>query len=658
MLGKCFPTVSEAELKRLKDVFKRSSTLSGYMTQNVFIKEVLGDGVPQRLAERMFVTFGGSAKGISFKDLLCGLVMLTNYRRDEKIKFLFGLYANEHLCSIEKHEMDAFILATDGQVPQSLSELFRETDSVSFESFRSWIMTHPEATSVSKWLLVEKHNVSLSNDLETPTFHQTLAGVTHLEETDIMELEKRYWVLKAYSTSGRFDLDTFRPIVSPPIPETVCQGLFEAFDENCDNHIDFKEMACGISACCRGPQAERQKFCFKVFDMDHDGRLSQEELERMLEAMLLVRQENTPPHKLANMEHECATDLAKEILNSYDSDKDGFITQEEYLVWTVSRSLPEDFLHLLFQVSHVVLGLKPANKDHEAQVVCSWLDREERRGLRPGQVWYLVSMHWWNHWAEYVNYKLHQMFQQQQVEPGADKKPDCFPILSDPSSLCFVHHREASDSSVIGTSYTALPQQYDVLNKSPQSSPSKNAPHRGIKTGMLDVAHCGLRPAGSSASPAHSLQSTPSQSPRLNRKYNGFGIIQKPGAIDNTPLIVPVTSSKVQTLTNEGGRLKRDRMLARDRDFKLLPEPVWKALSAWYGSSLSLPRTVIVPRPGEPPELELYPISVRLLRHHLPPQPRPAQGTTTFTDVMGNIGGMMMREYLYFVCLVVSPVML
>ena len=54
-----------------------------------------------------------------------------------------------------------------------------QTDSVSFESFRSWIMTHPEATSVSKWLLVEKHNVSLSNDLETPTFHQTLAGVTH-----------------------------------------------------------------------------------------------------------------------------------------------------------------------------------------------------------------------------------------------------------------------------------------------------------------------------------------------------------------------------------------------------------------------------------------------------------------------------------------------
>jgi len=36
-------------------------------------------------------------------------------------------------------------------------------------------------------------------------------------------------------------------------------GLFGAFDENLDGHIDFKEMACGISACCRGPMVEKHK---------------------------------------------------------------------------------------------------------------------------------------------------------------------------------------------------------------------------------------------------------------------------------------------------------------------------------------------------------------------------------------------------------------
>lgn len=80
-----------------------------------------------------------------------------------------------------------------------------------------------------------------------------------VEETDIMELEKRYWTLKGQSRSGKLDEETLRPLISPPIPLSVCTGVFNAFDENRDNHIDFKEMACGISAATRGPLAERQK---------------------------------------------------------------------------------------------------------------------------------------------------------------------------------------------------------------------------------------------------------------------------------------------------------------------------------------------------------------------------------------------------------------
>jgi len=80
-----------------------------------------------------------------------------------------------------------------------------------------------------------------------------------VEETDIMELEKRYWLLKGQSRTGKLDLETLVPLISPPVPLSVCPGVFGAFDENRDSHIDFKEMACGISAACRGPLTERQK---------------------------------------------------------------------------------------------------------------------------------------------------------------------------------------------------------------------------------------------------------------------------------------------------------------------------------------------------------------------------------------------------------------
>lgn len=83
-----------------------------------------------------------------------------------------------------------------------------------------------------------------------------------VEERDIIELEKRYWVLKGESRTGKLDLETLRPLISPPVPLSVCAGVFAAFDENRDNHIDFKEMACGISAATRGPMVERQKCKF------------------------------------------------------------------------------------------------------------------------------------------------------------------------------------------------------------------------------------------------------------------------------------------------------------------------------------------------------------------------------------------------------------
>ena len=41
------------------------------------------------------------------------------------------------------------------------------------------------------------------------------------------------------------------------VVERFYLALFNAFDENQDGHIDFREIACAISTCCRGPVAER-----------------------------------------------------------------------------------------------------------------------------------------------------------------------------------------------------------------------------------------------------------------------------------------------------------------------------------------------------------------------------------------------------------------
>ncbi|RXM96261.1 Ubiquitin carboxyl-terminal hydrolase 32 [Acipenser ruthenus] len=312
--------VTDVELKRLKDAFKRTSGLSCYMNQQGFIREVLGDVVPPKVAEVIYNSFGGTSKGLHFNNLIVGLVLLTRGRDEEKAKYIFSLFASESGSYVVREEMESRLQAVDGEVPPSLRRCFTEGEKVNYEKFKSWLLQNKDAFTFSRWLLSGGVCVTLTDDSDTPTFYQTLAGVTHLEESDIIDLEKRYWLLKAQSRTGRFDLETFVPLVSPPIHASLSEGLFNAFDENRDNHIDFKEISCGLSASCRGPLAERQKFCFKVFDIDRDGTLSPSELEEMVAALLEVWKDNRTD-TISEL-HTDVSEIVEDILKLHDTTKD------------------------------------------------------------------------------------------------------------------------------------------------------------------------------------------------------------------------------------------------------------------------------------------------------------------------------------------------
>lgn len=81
-----------------------------------------------------------------------------------------------------------------------------------------------------------------------------------------------------------------------------------------------------------------------------------------------------------------------------------------------------------------------------------------------------------------------------------------------------------------------------------------------------------------------------------------------------------------------GGRLKRDTPLVQHRDFELVPDSLWKALSLWYGGQLPLPRQVIKPPGSNEVELELYPLNLRVLRH----QGQQVGPTATWSSVVGG----------------------
>jgi ubiquitin carboxyl-terminal hydrolase 6/32 len=85
----------------LQDAFRRLCGSSGAsVVQRVaFVREVIGDGVPPVLADRIFALCGGAPasssapgtaltgqKGLGFRDVLTVLVLITRGTHEEKIK--------------------------------------------------------------------------------------------------------------------------------------------------------------------------------------------------------------------------------------------------------------------------------------------------------------------------------------------------------------------------------------------------------------------------------------------------------------------------------------------------------------------------------------------------------------------------------------------
>ncbi|CAM5164706.1 unnamed protein product [Eretmochelys imbricata] len=611
--------VTDVELKRLRDAFKRTCGLSCYMSQQCFIREVLGDGVPPKVAEVIYCSFGGTSKGLHFNNLIVGLVLLTRGRDEEKAKYIFSLFSNESGSYVIREEMERMLHIVDGKIPDSLKRCFSEGEKVNYEKFKNWLLQNKDAFTFSRWLLSGGVYVTLTDDSDTPTFYQTLAGVTHLEESDIIDLEKRYWLLKAQSRTGRFDLETFGPLVSPPIHPSLSEGLFNAFDENRDNHIDFKEISCGLSACCRGPLAERQKFCFKVFDVDRDGVLSRTELKEMVVALLEVWKDNRTDEILElgmNL-----SEIVEDILDVHDTTKLGHLTLEDYQIWSVKSALANEFLNLLFQVCHIVLGLRPATPEEEGQIIRGWLERESRYGLQPGHNWFLIAMQWWQQWKEYVKY-------------------DANPVVIEPSSVlsggknslvaAAIHTSEQREDKTGGVNYFSVTEEKFSDNISTASEASETTTSSFLYSSTPAADMCFARQHNTSDNNNQCLLGS---SGNILLQLNP----QRPGAIDNQPLVTqePV---KAASLTLEGGRLKRSPHLVEGRDYKMVPEPVWRALYHWYGANLALPRPVIKNSKTGVAELELFPRYLLFLRQ------QPATRTQQ-SNIWVNMGMMSLRMF-------------
>ncbi|EMP37715.1 Ubiquitin carboxyl-terminal hydrolase 32 [Chelonia mydas] len=245
-----------------------------------------------------------------------------------------------------------------------------------------------------------------------------------------------------------------------------------------------------------------------------------------------------------------------------------------------------------------------------------WLERESRYGLQPGHNWFLIAMQWWQQWKEYVKY-------------------DANPVVIEPSSVlsggknslvaAAIHTSEQREDKTGGLNYFSVTEEKFSDNISTASEASETTTSSFLYSSTPAADMCFARQHNTSDNNNQCLLGS---SGNILLQLNP----QRPGAIDNQPLVTqePV---KAASLTLEGGRLKRSPHLVEGRDYKMVPEPVWRALYHWYGANLALPRPVIKNSKTGVAELELFPRYLLFLRQ----QPATRTQQSNIWVNMGNV---------------------
>ncbi|EGG17837.1 calcium-binding protein [Cavenderia fasciculata] len=154
---------------------------------------------------------------------------------------------------------------------------------------------------------------------------ETLLLSTHFESKELKSLYKQF---KKDSPTGMINKEDFKEIITQMgIGDAFLHELlFNVFDKNKDNTINFQEFVCGLSSITRGTPEEKIEFAFSLYDLDGNGYITKKEMETILESMYKL----VGPFVTCSGKRYDPHDLIDDFFDKMDENGDGNISLEEY----------------------------------------------------------------------------------------------------------------------------------------------------------------------------------------------------------------------------------------------------------------------------------------------------------------------------------------
>ena len=166
---------------------------------------------------------------------------------------------------------------------------------------------------------------------------EVLQDLSHNTSFSEKELQQRYKHFLQTNPSGVLRLDEFQSMYEAVFPNgdasKLSKYVFETFDVNGDNVIDFREFICALSITSRGNTTEKLEWAFSLYDPNGNGYISHAEALEIITALYKMKK------KEEDSDHSTAEETVERIFRELDRDLDGNISKQEFIEGSKSKIL-------------------------------------------------------------------------------------------------------------------------------------------------------------------------------------------------------------------------------------------------------------------------------------------------------------------------------
>ncbi|KAE8882473.1 hypothetical protein PF003_g33432 [Phytophthora fragariae] len=336
----------------------------------------------QQIMETVFDGFDTDRDGfVDFCELSSGISVLCSGSQQEKVKSAFTLFDINQDGFISRDEMETYLasvyrivfMTSPATMQQlhgiSLEELARITtadaftladtnqdDRLSFEEFTKWYSTQnapPLPAQPQQQSSVAAPSVANGTSSSPRVSTLSSKGVlsemkelTNLSSYDVNDIFEFFQASadregnvsqpvffrcfnKLLAKDGRISRDTQMKT------QQLLKELFELFDADKNGVVDVQELGAGLSILCGGSRADKAKSMFTLYDVNHDGYISPEEMTSYLTSVFKVMFKASPelPAKTGMTPEQLAKTTTRECFRAFDHNRDGQLSFDEFRVW-------------------------------------------------------------------------------------------------------------------------------------------------------------------------------------------------------------------------------------------------------------------------------------------------------------------------------------